>query len=33
MGLKFREPRVPTLEQFREAVVDNKLVAIRFTPR
>ncbi len=32
MGLKFRDPRVPSLEEFREAVVENKLVAIRFTP-
>ena len=26
-GLKFRDPRVPSLEEFREAVVENKLVA------
>ena len=32
MGLKFRDGGLPTLEDFREAVDDNKLVAIRFTP-
>lgn len=32
MGLKFRDPGVPSLEEFRQAVDDNKLVAIRFTP-
>lgn len=32
MGVKFRDPRVPTLEEFREAVVENNFVAIRFTP-
>jgi hypothetical protein len=31
MGLKFRDSRVPTLEEFRAAVDENKLVAIRFT--
>jgi hypothetical protein len=31
MGLKFRDPRMPTLEEFRAAVDENKLVAIRFT--
>ena len=31
MGVKFSVPGIPTLEQFREAVVENKLVAIRFT--
>jgi hypothetical protein len=31
MGLKFRDPRVPTLEEFRQAVDSNGLVAIRFT--
>lgn len=31
MGLKFRDPRVPTLEEFRAAVEANKLVAVRFT--
>lgn len=32
MGLKFRDAGVPSLTEFREAVDDNKLVAIRFTP-
>jgi len=32
MGLKFSGTGVPTLEDFRQAVDDNKLVAIRFTP-
>ncbi len=32
MGLKFRDPRMPTLEEFRQAVDENKLVAIHFTP-
>ncbi|WP_208300514.1 hypothetical protein [Mycobacterium sp. DL592] len=31
MGLKFSGSQVPTLEEFRAAVVDNKLVGIRFT--
>ena len=31
MGLKFRDAGMPTLEQFRQAVDENKLVAIRFT--
>ncbi len=31
MGLKFRDPRMPTLVEFRQAVDENKLVAIRFT--
>ena len=33
MGLKFRlrEPRVPTVAEFRDAVAANSLVAIRFT--
>ncbi len=30
MGLKFRDPRVPTLEEFRQAVDANGFVAIRF---
>lgn len=30
MGLKFRDPRVPTLDEFRAAVEADKLVAIRF---
>jgi hypothetical protein len=32
MGVKFRDPRMPTLEEFRAAVDENQLVAIRFTP-
>lgn len=31
MGLKFRDAGVPTREQFRQAVDENKLVAIKFT--
>jgi hypothetical protein len=31
MGLKFRDPRVPTVAEFRAAADENKLVAIRFT--
>lgn len=32
LGLKFREPRMPTLEEFTEAAAREKLAAIRFTP-
>jgi hypothetical protein len=32
MGLKFRDPRIPTLEEFTEAVETNHLTAIRLTP-
>lgn len=32
MGLKFRDSRMPTLEELRQAVDANGLVAIRFTP-
>ncbi|MGV0794392.1 hypothetical protein [Mycolicibacterium sp. XJ1819] len=32
MGLKFREPRIPTVEEFTEASVREKIAAIRFTP-
>ena len=32
MGLKFRDPGMPTLEEFTEAVEANKLTAIRLTP-
>jgi hypothetical protein len=32
MGLKFRDKRIPTLEEFTEAVEENGLAAIRFTP-
>jgi hypothetical protein len=31
MGLKFRDGRVPTLEEFREAVERDRIVAIRLT--
>jgi hypothetical protein len=31
MGLKFRDGRVPTLEEFREAVERDRLVAIRLS--
>ena len=31
MGVKFRDAGLPSLEQFRQAVDENKLVAIRFT--
>jgi hypothetical protein len=31
MGLKFRDGRVPTLEEFREAVSRDRIVAIRLT--
>lgn len=31
MGLRFRDPRLPTLEEFSAAVDENHLVAIRFT--
>lgn len=32
MGLKFRDQRVPTLEEFTEAAQREKIAAIRFTP-
>ena len=32
IGLKFRDPRIPTLAEFTEAIELNKLAAIRFTP-
>lgn len=32
MGLKFREQRIPTLEEFSEAIDREHLVAIRLTP-
>lgn len=32
MGLKFRDPRIPTLEEFTEAVEANRLAAVRLTP-
>ena len=32
IGVEFRDPQVPTLEEFRAAVVENNFVAIRFAP-
>ena len=32
MGLKFRDQRIPTVEEFTEAAKANHLGAIRFTP-
>jgi len=32
MGLQFRDDRIPTSEEFTEAIDVNKLAAIRFTP-
>ncbi|CKT15631.1 Uncharacterised protein [Mycobacterium tuberculosis] len=32
LGLSFRDRRIPTLEEFAEAVDRLKLVAIRLTP-
>jgi hypothetical protein len=32
MGLKFRDKRIPTLEEFTEAVEQNGLATTRFTP-
>ena len=32
IGLKFREQRIPTLEEFTEAVDQNHLAAIRLAP-
>lgn len=32
MGLKYRDPRIPTLEEFTKAVDANRLFAIRLTP-
>ncbi len=31
MGLQFRDSRIPSVEEFREAIDVNKLAAIRFT--
>ena len=33
MGLKFRDDRIPTLEEFREAAERDGLAAVRLTPR
>lgn len=32
MGLKFRDPRIPTLQEFRAAVDQYGLAAVRFSP-
>jgi hypothetical protein len=32
MGLKFRDDRIPTVEEFAEAVARDNMVAVRFTP-
>ncbi len=32
MGLKFRDQRIPTVDEFADAVKANHLCAIRFTP-
>ncbi|MGV7643068.1 hypothetical protein PJN11_29100, partial [Mycobacterium kansasii] len=32
MGLKFRDNRIPTAEEFAEAIQRLKLAAIKFTP-
>ncbi|HEY7052692.1 MAG TPA: hypothetical protein VH496_11260 [Mycobacterium sp.] len=33
MGLKFRDNRIPTLDEFREAVQREKIAAVRLTPQ
>lgn len=33
MGLKFRDNRIPTVEEFREGIAREKIVAVKFTPR
>jgi hypothetical protein len=32
MGLKFRDERIPTLEEFTEAAQRDRLAAVRLTP-
>jgi hypothetical protein len=32
MGLAFRDQRVPTVEEFKEAAERERLVAVRLTP-
>ena len=32
MGLKFRDDRVPTLEEFTEAAQRDGMAAVKFTP-
>jgi hypothetical protein len=33
MGLKFRDNRIPSVEEFREGIAREKIVAVKFTPR
>jgi hypothetical protein len=33
MGLSFRDKRIPTVEEFKEAVERERIVAIKFTPK
>ncbi|MFI5509006.1 hypothetical protein ACIA48_16170 [Mycobacterium sp. NPDC051804] len=33
MGLKFRDDRIPTLDEFAEGFARDKIVAVKFTPR
>lgn len=33
MGLKFRDDRIPTIEEFADAFAREKIVAVKFTPR
>jgi hypothetical protein len=33
MGLKFRDNQIPSIEEFREAIDREKIVAVKFTPR
>ena len=33
MGLKFRDDRIPTVDEFTEAFARDKIVAVKFTPR
>jgi hypothetical protein len=32
MGVAFRDPRIPTVDEFREAVEREKIVAVKLTP-
>lgn len=33
MGLKFRDEKIPTVDEFAEAIAREKIVAVKFTPR
>jgi hypothetical protein len=33
MGLKFRDNRIPSVDEFAEAIAREKIVAVKFTPR